>query len=112
MCAYCHVCLVKWYRARSRWNNYCDRMCSAAAIKQNLTAAQKAANNARLRSFTEARRAENPLVHRLLAEALQGREGLSAAEALEFGLKVYRQAWQQGHHAHGNQKRRAALEAT
>jgi hypothetical protein len=111
MCAYCHVCPVKWYRSRARWNTYCDQFCSASAIRGNLTEAQRVANAARLRGFTAARRAENPLVNRLLAETLQGRESVSAAEALEFGLKVYRQAWQQGHHAHGNQKRRAAREA-
>lgn len=108
MCAYCHVCPVKWYRSRSRWNTYCDQFCSAYAIRVNLTEAQRAANAVRLRGFTEARRAKNPLVNRLLAEALHGRESLSAAEALIFGLTLYRKSWQLGHHAHGNQKRRAA----
>src|SRR3989442_1037161 len=99
LCAYCHVCPVKWYRSRGRWNTYCDQMCSASAIRENLTPAQRAANTVRLRGFTEARRAQNLLVNRLLAEALRGRESLSAAEALAFGLTLYRKSWQSGHHA-------------
>jgi len=111
LCAYCGVCHVKWYKARAHWNTYCDKVCANNAIHANTSPEQRERNNSRLRAFVLARRLDNPAVRMLVAEALRGRESLSAVEVMNLALTADRGGWKRGYNAHGAAKTRAAAAA-
>lgn len=99
LCRYCGVLRVKWCHSRTCWRTYCDTQCASRAKIENWTPEKRAANEARLYSYVQARRAKNPLVHAKLAQALGERTSLTSDEALEFGLQVYHIAHETGYHS-------------